>query len=170
MKLTTMYNSLFHHLKIILFIYLYIDVHSIWETLISNFRWEVEVVVSKVNSRTAWFDSPFPKSRYTKNTKKWLKKGINLPIEKNYSTMLSAIFPTNSWCWISSSILQIEKSPFKCQIMYKWILKISVYWTKETIIGWPDICRLNRHKMFPFVQYSLFSNIHLYMIWHLVCR
>ena len=40
--------------------------------------------------------------------------------------------------------------------MYKWILKISEYWTKGNIIGWPDICRPNRPKIFPFVQYSLF--------------
>ena len=40
--------------------------------------------------------------------------------------------------------------------MYKWILKISEYWTKGNIIGWPDICRPNRPKIFHFVQYSLF--------------
>ena len=40
--------------------------------------------------------------------------------------------------------------------MYKWILKISEYWTKGNIIGWPDICQSNWPKIFPFVQYSLF--------------
>ena len=45
---------------------------------------------------------------------------------------------------------------------------ISEYWTKGNIIGWPNICRPNWPKIFPFVQYSLFFNIHLYMIWHLV--
>ena len=40
--------------------------------------------------------------------------------------------------------------------MYKWILKISEYWTKGNIIGWPDICQPNQPKIFPFVQYSLF--------------
>ena len=50
--------------------------------------------------------------------------------------------------------------------MYKWILKISEYWTKGNIIGWPDICRPNQPKIFPFVQYYLFLYIHLYMIWH----
>ena len=47
--------------------------------------------------------------------------------------------------------------------MYKWILKISEYWTKGNIIGWPDICWPNQPKIFPFVQYSL-----LYMIWHIL--
>ena len=45
----------------------------------------------------------------------------------------------------------------KCQIMYyKWILKISEYWRKGNIIGWPDICLPNWPKIFPFVPYSLF--------------
>ena len=43
-----------------------------------------------------------------------------------------------------------------CQIMYKSILKISEYWTKGNIIGWPDICWPNWPKIFPFVQCSLF--------------
>ena len=55
-----------------------------------------------------------------------------------------------------------------CQIMYKWILKISEYWTKGNIIGRPEICWPNWLKLFPFVQYFLFFNIHLYMIWHFI--
>ena len=49
--------------------------------------------------------------------------------------------------------------------MYKWILKISEHWTKGNNISWPDICRPNQPKIFPFVQYYLFLYIHLYMIW-----
>ena len=55
----------------------------------------------------------------------------------------------------------------KCQIMYKCILKINEYWTKGNIISWPNIYRPNRPKIFPFVQYYIFFNIHLYMIWRL---
>ena len=33
---------------------------------------------------------------------------------------------------------------------------ISEYWTKGNIIGWPNICRPNWPKIFPFVQYSLY--------------
>ena len=49
-------------------------------------------------------------------------------------------------------------------------MKISEYWTKGIIIGWPDICRPNRRKIFPFVQYSLIFSIFTYawLIWHLV--
>ena len=47
-------------------------------------------------------------------------------------------------------------------------IEIKEYWRKGNIIGWSDICRPNRPKIFLFVQYSLFFNIHLYMIWHFV--
>ena len=43
--------------------------------------------------------------------------------------------------------------------MHKWIMKISEYWTKGNIIGWPDICWPNRPKIFPFVQYLLIHDL-----------
>ena len=57
----------------------------------------------------------------------------------------------------------------KCQIMYKWILKISEYWTKGNIMSWPDISRRAKpDQNIPFCSIFPFFNIHLYMIWHLI--
>ena len=54
----------------------------------------------------------------------------------------------------------------KCQIMYKWILKKREYWTKANILGRFGRQMSDQPMIFPFVQYSLIFNIHLYMIWH----
>ena len=83
---------------------------------------------------------------------------------------------------ISPLLLFFKKDPFwaiffgvyrqeyiLCQIMYKWILKISEYWTKGNIIGWPDTCRPNWPRYSLFFNIPLFFNIHLYMIWHFSC-
>ena len=40
------------------------------------------------------------------------------------------------------------------------------YWTKWNILGWFGWQMSDQPMIFPFVQYSLIFNIHLYMIWH----
>ena len=59
-------------------------------------------------------------------------------------------------CRLGKSKLLLLKRWFLqpiCQIMYNWILKISEY------------CQPNRPKIFPFVQYYLFFNIHFTYTW-----
>ena len=46
---------------------------------------------------------------------------------------------------------------------------ISEYWKKGNIFGWFGRQLSGQPMIFPFVQYSLIFNIHLYMIWHSVC-
>ena len=41
------------------------------------------------------------------------------------------------------------------------------YLTKGDILGWFGWQMSGQPMIFPFVQYSLIFNIHLYMIWHL---
>ena len=55
----------------------------------------------------------------------------------------------------------------KCQIMYRWISKKREYWTKGNILGQFGWQMSDQPMIFPFVQYSLIFNIHLYMIWHI---
>ena len=43
---------------------------------------------------------------------------------------------------------------------------ISEYWTKGNILGRFGQQMSGQPMIFPFVQYSLIFNIHLYMIWH----
>ena len=79
-----------------------------------------------------------------------LKFCRNHPFQvKIYSFTEFAVVVTD--CFVGECIM--------CQIMYKWILKISEYWIKGNIISWPDICRPNWPKIFPFFTYSSFSDI-----------
>ena len=48
---------------------------------------------------------------------------------------------------------QLELFPdFFCRFSAKSC--ISEYWTKGNIIGWPDICRPNQPKIFPFFAFT----------------
>ena len=52
--------------------------------------------------------------------------------------------------------------------MYKWILMKREYWAKGNILGQFGRQVSGQPMIFPFVQYWLIFNIHLYMIWHYV--
>ena len=62
-----------------------------------------------------------------------------------------------SLCSLFKSLFYTTFSAKSCISEY-WKY-VNMYWTKGNIIGWPDICRPNRPKIFPFVQYSLIHDL-----------